>query len=44
MTAPSDKEQDKEPRRSRVDLAREIVKEYVDDLSEIIKKLRRKLQ
>jgi hypothetical protein len=40
MTAPSDKQ----PEPSGTEQAREVAKAYADDLGEIIKKLRKKLQ
>jgi hypothetical protein len=43
MTKPEEQNEAKEPKPSRLEEARRIVKEYANDLREIIRKLRRKM-
>jgi signal recognition particle subunit SEC65 len=43
MTKPEEQNEAKEPRPSRLEEARRVIEEYVNDLREIIKKLRRRL-
>lgn len=43
MIRPDDKSEPEQPSPSRVEEARRIIEQYVDDLREIIRKLRRKL-
>jgi signal recognition particle subunit SEC65 len=43
MTKPEEQNEAKEPRPSRLEEARRVIEEYANDLREIIKKLRRRL-
>lgn len=43
MTEPSDQNKAMEPNPSRLDEAKRIISDYADDLREIIRKLRRKM-